>query len=257
MSSGWFLWTGGAILVLVFGFAVGAGSTDVLRVGAFSTQDPSQSTPDDWRSLSLAKVDTKTQYDLVRSDSGIVVRARSEGGASGLVTERRIDLTEYPILEWRWKVDGIVEDGNARREDGDDYPARIYVTFDYDDLGLVDQAKLTALRAFGYDDIPTRALNYIWANRVDRHTILENAYTDWVMMVAVRSGEADAGTWITERRNVLDDYRTAFGDDPPPVNGIAIMTDTDNTDGEATAYYGDIVFRAADTSANDVDDGQK
>jgi hypothetical protein len=56
---------------------------------------------------------------------------------------------------------------------------------------------------------------------------------------------------------VLDDYRTAFGDDPPPVNSIAIMTDTDNTDGEATAYYGDIVFRAADTSANDVDDGQK
>jgi hypothetical protein len=194
--------------------------------------------------ISFAEIDTKTQYDLVRADSGVVVRARSDGGAAGLATERRIDLTEYPILEWRWKVDGVVEGGNARTKDGDDYPARIYVTFDYDGLGLFDRAKLTALRALGYDDIPTRALNYVWANRVDRYTILENAYTDWVMMVAVRSGETHTGTWVTERRNVLEDYRAAFGGDPPPVNGVALMTDTDNTNGEATAYYGDIVFRA-------------
>jgi hypothetical protein len=220
----------------------------VLRVGAFSTQDPAQATPDGWSPIAFSDIDTRTQYDLVRADSGVVVRARSDGGAAGLATKRRVDLTEYPILEWSWKVDGVVDEGNARTKDGDDYPARIYVTFDYDDLGLVDRAKLTTLRALGYDEIPTRALNYIWANRVERHTILENAYTDWVMMVAVRSGDAQAGTWVTERRNVLQDYRAAFGGDPPPVNGIAIMTDTDNTDGEATAYYGDILFRAADTA---------
>jgi len=145
-------------------------------------------------------------------------------------------------------VDGVVADGNARTKAGDDYAARLYVTFDYDDLGLLDRAKLTALRALGYDEIPTRALNYIWANRVAQGTFLENAYTDWVVMVAVRSGDRNAGTWVTQRRNVLADYRAAFGGDPPPVNGVAIMTDTDNTDGEATAYYGDILFRAKDTS---------
>ncbi len=223
---------------------------DVLEVGAFSTQNPSQSRPENWQPISFANIDTETQYDLVRADSVTVVRAQSDGGASGLATERRIDLTKYPILEWRWKVDGVVENGNARTEDGDDYPARIYLMFDYDDLGIGDRVKLTALRALGYDEIPTRALNYVWANQVDRHTILENAYTDWVMMVAVRSGNAKAGTWMTERRNVLDDYRAAFGEDPPPVNGVALMTDTDNTNGEATAYYGDIVFRKADTASS-------
>lgn len=223
-----------------------------IRVGSFSTQSPDQQHPDDWRPLSFADIDTRTQYDLVEGDSGSVVRARSDGGAAGLVTERRINLLEHPILEWRWKVDGVVADGNARTEDGDDYPARLYVTFDYQDLGFLDQVRLRALRALGYDDIPTRALNYIWANRVDRHTILENAYTDWVMMVAVQSGEENTGQWITERRNVLADYRAAFGGDPPPVNGVAIMTDTDNTNGEATAYYGDILFRAAaDTTGAD------
>jgi hypothetical protein len=245
MHARWSRWAIAVLLVGLFGVGVGAAGPDVLRVGAFSTQDPSQDTPEGWQSISFAKIDTQTQYDLVRSDSTVVVRARSDGGASGLATERRVDLSEYPILEWRWKVDGVVAGGNARTKDGDDYAARLYVTFDYDDLGIVDRVKFTALRALGYDELPTRALNYVWANRVDRHTILANAYTDWVMMVAVRSGPDDAGRWVTERRNVLQDYRAAFGGDPPPVNGVALMTDTDNTNGEATAYYGDIVFRAA------------
>ncbi|PSQ96970.1 MAG: hypothetical protein BRD55_04845 [Bacteroidetes bacterium SW_9_63_38] len=224
---------------------------DVLRIGAFSEQDPARTQPADWQPISFAEIDTKTQYDLVAGSTGTVVRARSDGGASGLATETRVDLTEYPILEWRWKVNGVVEDGNARTKDGDDYPARLYVTFDYDDLGFGDQVKLVALRALGYDEIPTRALNYVWANRVERDTILENVYTDWVMMVVVQSGADSTGQWRTERRNVLADYRAAFSGDPPPVNGVALMTDTDDTDGEATAYYGDIVFRTASGDSTD------
>ena len=229
---------------------MGAGvlPADVLRVGAFSEQEPTRERPADWQPISFSKIDTKTEYDLVRDSIGTVVRARSDGGAAGLGTETRIDLTEYPILEWRWKVDSVVQDGNARTKEGDDYPARLYVTFDYEGLGFGDKVKLVALRALGYDEIPTRALNYIWANRVERGGVLENAYTDWVMMVAVRSGPEHTGQWVTERRNVLDDYRAAFGGDPPPVNGIALMTDTDNTNGTATAYYGDILFRTDDTT---------
>lgn len=239
------IWAGALLVVLtVLCGGVVATAPEALYVGAFSEQNPTRTVPEGWRLVTFDKVDVKTQYDLVRSDSTVVVRARSDGGAGGLATEQRIDVTTYPILEWRWKVDGIVEGGNARTKEGDDYSARIYITFDYDDLDLLDRAKLVVLRALGYDEIPTRALNYVWANRVDRGAILENAYTDWVMMVAVRSGPASAGKWVTERRNVLADYREAFGGDPPPVNGIAIMTDTDNTGGTATAHYGDIVFRS-------------
>ena len=238
----------GGLLIALFCMGAGVVPTDVLRVGAFSEQDPARKQPADWQPISFAKIDTKTEYDLVRRGDESVVRAESDGGAAGLATETRIDLTEYPILEWRWKVDGVVQDGNARTKDGDDYAARLYVTFDYDDLGFGDQVRLVALRALGYDEIPTRALNYIWANRVDRGAVLENAYTDWVMMVAVQSGSARTGEWITERRNVLADYREAFGGDPPPVNGVALMTDTDNTNGTATAYYGDILFRTSDAT---------
>lgn len=243
-------WSFGLLALALVGLAATVDLPDELRVGAFSTEDPARATPDDWQPISFAKIDTRTQYDLVRADSGMVVRARSDGGASGLATECRIDLTEYPILEWRWKVNGVVEDGNARTKAGDDYPARIYVTFDYDDLGFAARVKLTALRALGYDEIPTRALNYVCTNEVDRPTILPNAYSDWVMMVAVRSGTEHVGAWRTEHRNVLADYRAAFGGTPPPVNGVVIMTDTDDTNGQATAYHGDIVFRAKGESVS-------
>lgn len=242
-------------LVFIAGaLLLAAGPPDVLPIGIFSDQDPGGAVPEGWEAISLAKVDKQTEYALVEGDSGTaVVRARSEGGAGALATERRIDLTEYPILEWRWQVEGTIEGGNARTEDGDDYPARIYVTFDYEDLGFGDRVRLTALRALGYDEIPTRALNYIWANQVAQGTVLENPYTDWVMMVAVRSGEENAGRWHRERRNVLRDYREAFGEDPPPVNGVAVMTDTDNTGGEATAYYGDILFRTGNGEKDERD----
>jgi len=226
-----------------------AGATTLLprtfRIGDFSAQSPTQTLPTDWEPVEIAKADAKTQYDLVRVDSTVVVQATSDGGASGLARRQRLDLTQYPFLEWRWKVDGVVDGGDARSKDGDDYPARIFVTFDYDH-GLGGTLKRKALQALGYGSVPSRALNYIWANRVPIGEPIPCPFTDWVQMIPVQSGAEAAGTWVMQRRNVLADYRAVFGEDPPPVTGIVIMTDTDNTGGSATAYYGDIVFRSED-----------
>ncbi|MDZ7682540.1 MAG: DUF3047 domain-containing protein [Fodinibius sp.] len=74
-------------------------------------------------------------------------------------------------------------------------------------------------------------------------TIVPNPFTDWVYMIAVQSGRSKSGRWIVESRNIMEDYRQAFGESPPDITGVAIMTDTDNTGGSATAYYGDIIFR--------------
>jgi hypothetical protein len=240
--------TGGLILSVLF--VLGATGPDALRVGHFSSAEANaDGHPDGWRPIELGKEDKKTRYQLVREpvegDTTSVVEAVSDGGASGLVRKMRIDPAQHPLLTWSWKVSTVLETGNARKKDGDDYPARIYITFDYDpsNFGVFDRAKYKALQVLGYDQIPTRALNYIWASRIEKGTVLENPFTDWVQMVAVESGSTKAGTWVRERRNVRADYRRAFGEEPPPINGIAIMTDTDNTGESATAYYGDIVAR--------------
>jgi len=230
-----------SILVTLTLIGMAAPVPDRLPVGRFSAADTAQAVPEGWERIAFSKIDTRTQYDLVARDSTVVLRATSDGGASGLVTRRRIDPNEYPVIEWRWRVNRVLDGGNARTKDGDDYPARLYVTFDHD-LGLGGRIKRTALRALGYDEIPSRALNYVWASQMDAGTVFPNAYTDWVMMVPVQSGPERSGDWVTERHNIVEDYRRAFGEAPPEITGIAIMTDTDNTGESAVAYYGDIVF---------------
>ena len=216
-----------------------------LRIGHFSAQSPSRTVPDGWKQIRFGENDSSTRYDLVRRDSTVVVRARSENGASGLFTKQRVDLSRYPILEWRWKVTDMPTRADVTTDTTDDAAARLYVTFDYQDLGLIDRLKLMLLRRVAFSEAPSRALNYLWASHHKSGEAIASPYTDQIRMIPVRSGAARMGEWVRERRNVLADYRAVFGEDPPAVNGLAIMTDADNTGGSARALYGDIVFRTA------------
>ncbi len=237
-----FRWTG--LVVAASLFVAAAAAPDVLRIGAFSAADPDQGLPEDWERLTLGKADRHTSYDLVEIDTTVAVRAVSRGGASGLIRRHRIDPSTHPMLTWRWRVNDTVANGNAFTKDGDDFAARLFVTFDHDP-GLGGRIKRSALRALGYDDVPTRALNYVWARRAPTDTVFASAHTDWVQMIPVERGSTRTGVWVVESRDVRADYRRAFGESPPAITGVAIMTDTDNTGGTATAYYGDIAFHAA------------
>jgi hypothetical protein len=233
----------GLLAIALAGFALSA--PDQIWIGNFSSMTPGSDLPAGWERLSFGDGTPDTQYTLVRDGGVTVVRGHAASAASGLVRRIAFETEDFPILEWSWKIDGVLENGDVRRKRGDDYPVRIYVTFDYDpaDLGFADRVKYRALRLLGFRDIPVRAINYIWANRAPAGTVVANPFTDWVMMFALQSGNARAGEWVTESRNVYDDYRAAFGEAPPRISGIAIMTDSDNTRGVATGYYGDISLR--------------
>lgn len=215
----------------------------VIRIAPFSQMEPGWALSQGWQRVSMAAAYDTTSYKLVRSEQGIVLRARSNTGASGVGTRARIDLSTHPIMEWQWKVEDIVHKGKAGVKGRHDFPARIYISFDYDGLSLFNRLKLTALRALGFEAVPRRSLSYAWSNRVPRDTVVRSPYVEWLRQIAVRSGSTHVGTWVTERRNVRADYRRVFGEDPPPVTGIALMTNTEHTGEPVTSYYGDIVFR--------------
>lgn len=164
----------------------------------------------------------KTTYTLVTDGDRTVVRATSDRAASGLLKKVDITAKELPILRWSWKIGGIIRNGNALTKAGDDYAARVYVVFP---------------RTLFWR---TKAISYVWANHVPKGSSVPNAYTGNVMMVAMESGGALAGKWIAERRNIYEDYVRLFGEEPPKLGAVAIMTDTDNTGTAATAWYGDI-----------------
>jgi len=120
------------------------------------------------------------------------------------------------------------------------------VAFRYDPTQATawERATYGAYRLFYGKYPPRAALNYVWDNRLPPGTTLDNAYTDRAKMVVVRSGAAEVGRWVAETRNVVDDYRRLFGGEPPPLAGVAVMTDTDDTGERAVAWYDALAFLA-------------
>lgn len=234
---------GGVAMVLVASLPIEAQTGAVVEAAKFSRATVGQSVPEGWRPLIFKKVLVQTKYEIVIDGDVTVVKACSEGSASGLTKEVKIDPREYPIVRWRWKVENVLKNSDVNRREGDDYPARLYITFEYDPdkVGLSKKLKYKAGRAI-FGDIPIAALNYIWETNTPVGTIVENAFTNFAQMIVVESGPQKVGTWIDEERNLYEDYKKAFGEEPPMINGVAIMSDTDNTKERAVAYYGDITF---------------
>lgn len=164
----------------------------------------------------------ETSYSIIAEDGGHVLHARSQGNASGLLFKRDYRLQEYPLLSWRWKVAGIIPGGDETKKGTDDVSARVYVVFPH------------------WFFPKTKTISYVWGNRLAKGAALPSPYTKNAMVVAVESGREKIGEWQEERRNVLEDYRRLFREEPPVVGAIAIMTDTDNTGASAEAWYDDL-----------------
>jgi hypothetical protein len=236
-------WILASLLILLFSDY--AFSEVVIEVGRFSAAKAGDKLPSDWKPLTFKKIEKHTTYTLVKDDGKVVIKAVAKASASGLTREIKINPKEYPIVQWRWKVTNVLEKGNVKQKDGDDYPARIYITFKYDPskLSLAEKAKYEAVKVLYGQYPPHGAINYIWESKAPLGTVVPNPYTDRVKMVVVESGEAKLNQWVNEERNLYEDYKKAFGEEPPLISGVAIMTDTDNTGESATAYYGDILFK--------------
>lgn len=174
-----------------------------------------------WETKSFAG---QTHYTTEHDDKQFYIKATSRAAASGLFHKITYDPKDQPILRWSWKIEHTLAKGDERTKAGDDYAARVYVVFP---------------SLFFWN---TKALNYIWANKLPRGEALPNAFTANAMMIAVESGNGHAGQWLNEERNIYEDFKRYFKTEPPKVGAIAIMTDTDNTGESATAWYGPIII---------------
>lgn len=170
----------------------------------------------------------ETRYEVASLNGQWVLRAESNGSASGLVRKIRVDLLKTPCLNWSWRIENTLGNLNEQRKMGDDYPARVYV---------IVQDRLALWRL--------RSINYVWASTSPQGQRWPNAFAgNSVVMIAQRSGPSGIGTWHQEKRNVRADIQQYFGDGITYLDAVALMTDTDNAGGRAVAYYGDIYFSA-------------
>jgi len=178
---------------------------------------------DDWEHKSFKG---ETQYRLQTIDGVTVLTAESRAAGSGLFKEQRIDLAQTPFLNWSWRIAHRVNGLNEQSKPGDDYAARVYVVV-----------------KGGLAFWQTKAINYVWAGNSQKDLVWPNAFAgDHAMMMALRGPEASPNVWQHEKRNVRADFKQLFGEDITAIDAVAIMTDTDNSGGQATAAYGDIWF---------------
>lgn len=174
----------------------------------------------DWQRRDFAG---PTNYRLNQRDGHTLLQARCEDAASALYLEKTIDLRKTPILEWSWTADSVFNDVDETQKSGDDYPVRLYVVKDGGLLGW-----------------RTRAVNYVWSSGQPIGATWSNAYASQAEMLALRSGAPGQPGLVTERRNVREDFQRLHGLALDTIDGLAIMTDCDDSGQSGTGWYGDI-----------------
>lgn len=226
--------------LLLAGAASLPATAEPLRVGDFSQLDQLPQPP--WQLLRFDDQVPATDYRLSTQNGVAAVEARADASMALLARPLAVDLEETPVLCWRWWVDQPVAEADLTRKSGDDYAARVYVTFDLPDsaLSLSTRLKLKLARTLHGDDLPDAAINYVWDNRHPIGTARANAYTDRAQMLVLRSGTADSGHWVAERRNLKEDLDQLFGTASGRTLQLALASDGDNTGAQTGAYFADL-----------------
>jgi Protein of unknown function (DUF3047) len=181
--------------------------------------------PGEWKEQTWGK----PAYDLeIVSDNGQpVLHLRSKGDNSTISRELTgsVDLNQTPILEWRWKVMTLPTGGNACQKSTDDEAAQVYVAW-----------------VRSPEAVRSRIIGYVWDSTAPAGTICKSQKTATVTYVVLRSGSDELGKWITERRNVVEDFRKIYGEAPDNPTVLSLAIDSDDTRSNADSFIGPTVF---------------
>jgi hypothetical protein len=167
-----------------------------------------------------------TRYISIDENGRKVILGWSHDSASALYLPMRLPLSDDMNLSWCWKVTrALPENPMERQKSGDDYAARVLVSFSPD--------------LFGKE---SRTLCYVWASTEAVGSFYESPYSKNVATIVVQSGTKRLGEWVMEKRNIVDDYRRAFGARPHAVFALAVIVDSDNTNSRATGWFSDVLL---------------
>ncbi len=189
---------------------------------------------ENWELFTFDKIEKHSKYEVKDS----ILITKSDKSASGIKFKKTYDIYKYPILKFRWKVNNVFEKGDATTKEGDDYPIRIYVMFEYnpEKASFFEAIKYDVLKSIYGQYPPHSTVNFIWSNKKQKQNIITSVYTDRSKMIILNSGKDKLNTWQEHSVNVLEYYEKAFGEKAPSNVSLAIMNDSDNTGENAFSY---------------------
>jgi hypothetical protein len=215
---------------------------DVVEVARFSRSPPGP-VGKPWEPYLVLRGNVPTRYQVVQLGESTALEADAEEGGSGIYRKIRIDLRRHPVLEWRWRVPA---DPETKWEVSSwaSPLVRLSLAFHGDPakLDFEDRTKLRLAKVLTVNGLPYASLLYVWMHNVPAETVVHSPHTDRVRMIVVESGAQRIGEWMSIRRNVLEDYRRAFGEEPSDVLAVGLMTDPGDDGSRRRSFYGDIIF---------------
>jgi hypothetical protein len=167
-------------------------------------------------------------FTVVESDGHRALHLTSKNEGSTVIKDikGKVNLEETPVLEWQWKAVTLPTGGDSRRKATDDQAAQLYVAW---------PRFPKAVRS--------RIIGYIWDTTAPVGTIVKSKKTGTVTYIVVRSGATDLGKWLTERRNVYEDFKKVYGEAPESPGALSVGIDSNDTHSSAESFMGPIAFR--------------
>ena len=204
-------------IILIFLLNINSSYSEVLRVFQF--------TEEEFKTLKTRKVKGETKWSLGSNDNGNFIRAEAEGVGSGLGKEVLINLNKTPFINITWKVEkdlsGIIE--NSKK--GHDFAARVFV-----------------VKKTGKTALSNRAVNYVFSSNNSINESWRSPYTKKSIDYVLSTTKDNLNKWVTVKANVKDHFKKLHNLEVNELNGVAIMTDTDNSKLKAISYYQNIYF---------------
>jgi hypothetical protein len=210
---------------------------------AACTTAPTGQASGDWHAVQLPGK-TPTDYRWANKDGRAAIEARSERSAS--MWRRRLDMApgSYGDVSFAWWVPELIPGADPSKVDSEDSPVRVLFGFagDHAKLPARTRAMFELAEVLTGEKPPYATLMYIWVPEAPIGTVIVNPRSDRIRKIVLDSGAAGLGRWLDHRRNLVEDYRRAFGEEPGPLVSVAVMTDSDNTRSRAQAWYSPVQF---------------
>ena len=192
-------------------------TSEILKVFEFSEEE--------FKKLEVRKIKKKTTYTLGSNDKGNFLKAEAQGVASGLGKELKINLNKTPFINITWKVEEDLSGIEENSKKGHDYAARVFV-----------------IKKTGATALSNRAINYVFSSNKNIGENWPSPFTKKSIDYVLSTTKENKNEWVTVKANVKEDFKTLHGLDVNELNGVAIMTDTDNSKLKAISYYQNIYF---------------
>lgn len=167
----------------------------------------------------------KADFEVVEAEASTAFHLKSVSTSMALYKEVKFDIRDYPFLNWSWKAVELPAGGDVRKKSADDQAAQVYVVF----------PRWPA-------PVNSRIIGYIWDTTVPAGVSIQSTKSSYTKYIVVRGGNGDLNKWLTEKRNVYQDYKRLFKEDPPKVGSVSVMIDSDDTKTSAESFVGSIYF---------------